>query len=848
MKHCKRILALALSLAMVFSLSVSALAMGTEAVEAEAAVKTVETAQPETSAFVEEMDETPAADDAEEIPNQLENSWRYKDGKPIYPAETSEAGTAMLNAAVGAKTAKGIDISHWQEDINWAKTSTAIDYVIIGCGRVVYDSNNKLYDKVDEKLQRNIQQCVKYGVPMGFYIYSYGHDAKKEANLILNQLKAAGLKPADVAFPIYLDLEDSSLTSKSSKYYMTDAQILSYTTTFCNTITAAGYKAGVYANEDWWKTHLKDSAYNKWERWLARWGEINYSGSWSMWQYTSSGTVSGISGRVDMDYWYGPLPYGSLAATTPNLTSCANAAGGIQLKWERIAQATGYYVYRKTGTGSFTKLTTLNSPGNISYTDTTTKEGTAYTYYIQAYNTYKSGSVSKSSVSLKSVEKSLTRVSSPEVIVDNTPDGIAVRWSEVPNAVNYYVYRHDDTTTTWTQIAKTAAAIRDYEDTTAVPGTSYTYSVLAQTSAAKGGRNKAIDPIVRLVAATPTAANSTNATSAIKVSWAASKGATGYIVWRRTKTTEAWKQIGTASSASYMDTSAANGKSYFYAISAKAGVDQSSMSDSSAAALYLAAPDYTVANVASGIKVSWTVSAAAGEYRIYRKTPEDTKWQLLTKTAADVSSYTDKTVTAGVTYRYAVRACKGSVLGCFFTTGKNLCRLTIPAVTVSNAATGHKISWKKITGAKGYYVYMRASASDSWKKVKDVTSSDTLSYTYTSAASGKSYYYMVKAYNSTYVSAYKSTEKTLFLAAPAHKLSNTTAGIKVSWAKIAGAKSYEIYRRAGTSGSFTKIGSTTTAVTYTDKTAKKGTTYYYRVYAVSDTVKSSYKTVSLKRS
>ncbi len=64
---------------------------------------------------------------------------------------------------------------------------------------------------------------------------------------------------------------------------------------------------------------------------------------------------------------------------------------------------------------------------------------------------------------------------------------------------------------------------------------------------------------------------------------------------------------------------------------------------------------------------------------------------------------------------------------------------------------------------------------------------------------------------------------------------------------MSGAKKYYIYRRKGTSGSFTKIA-TTTSTSYTDKSAKKGSTYYYRVYAYSGSVKSSYKTVSKKRS
>ena len=71
----------------------------------------------------------------------------------------------------------------------------------------------------------------------------------------------------------------------------------------------AGYTVGVYANYNWWTDYLTDSAYDQWSRWIARYASATgYSKNYDMWQYSSTGSVPGISGNVDLDYWYGPFP------------------------------------------------------------------------------------------------------------------------------------------------------------------------------------------------------------------------------------------------------------------------------------------------------------------------------------------------------------------------------------------------------------------------------------------------------------------------------------------------------------------------------------------------------------
>ncbi|MCC8182948.1 MAG: fibronectin type III domain-containing protein, partial [Clostridiales bacterium] len=107
--------------------------------------------------------------------------------------------------------------------------------------------------------------------------------------------------------------------------------------------------------------------------------------------------------------------------------------------------------------------------------------------------------------------------------------------------------------------------------------------------------------------------------------------------------------------------------------------------------------------------------------------------------------------------------------------------LDTPTVSLSNAASGVKVSWDAVNGAEGYYIYRKTSGS-SWKRI-DTLSSDTLSYTDTavSTSSGTTYYYTVCAYAGSVISDYVTNCSILFLAQPSVSLANTSTGVKVSW-------------------------------------------------------------------
>lgn len=187
---------------------------------------------------------------------------------------------------------KGIDVSKWQGDINFKKASKEIDFVIMRIGYGMYESQK------DSKFEANYEGFRNLGVPVGIYHYSYAKsidEAKREASVVLKWLKNRKLN-----LPVYFDIEDKSQINLGKNV------LTSMCDTFCKEIEKAGYWAGIYANKYFFTTYLDyKKLEEKYTIWVAQYNSTNtYSGKYDMWQYTSSGKVSGINGNVDMNYLY----------------------------------------------------------------------------------------------------------------------------------------------------------------------------------------------------------------------------------------------------------------------------------------------------------------------------------------------------------------------------------------------------------------------------------------------------------------------------------------------------------------------------------------------------------------
>lgn len=235
-------------------------------------------------------------------------------------------------------------------------------------------------------------------------------------------------------------------------------------------------------------------------------------------------------------------------------------------------------------------------------------------------------------------------------------------------------------------------------------------------------------------------------------------------------------------------------------------------------------------------KVTWDAVNGAEKYKLMRATKKNGTYSHLITTTKTSITNTSATRSKNYYYKVIVLDAEGKSLDFNESNIVSLtCKLPSPTVDAQNVAkTGKvKLTWKKISGAEKYAVY-RSTKKDSGYTLRFTTKNT--SYTNTNAVPGKKYYYKVKAIdidNRKADSAFnKPVLRSCDLARPViSKIElNSNAKPKVTWKKISGADQYEVFRKVK-DGSYKSIGTTSKSY-YTDKTAKGGKIYYYKVRAL----------------
>lgn len=192
---------------------------------------------------------------------------------------------------------KGIDVSRWQGHIDWAKVKAAgIQFAIIKAG----GSDAGFY--TDLRWEENYRGAKANGIAIGAYYFvgpacTSADAGKADAQRFLSQLAGKQLE-----YPVYIDVEATAPVAKAGA---TAAAIA-----FCRALEAAGYFAGIYSSTySGFRDRLDDSKLTPFTHWVAQYAsKCTYGGAYGIWQYSSTGSVNGISGNVDMDISYIDYP------------------------------------------------------------------------------------------------------------------------------------------------------------------------------------------------------------------------------------------------------------------------------------------------------------------------------------------------------------------------------------------------------------------------------------------------------------------------------------------------------------------------------------------------------------
>ncbi len=194
----------------------------------------------------------------------------------------------------------GIDVSKWNKNIDWKAVANAgIDFAIIRCAYRGYSTGVIVEDPY---FKQNIKGATENGIKVGVYFFT---QAITEAEAVEEASTAIALVEGyKLHFPIFIDTEGIE-GAEGRADNLNKADRTSIVRAFCETVRNAGYKPGIYASKYWYYDNLDTSKLSTYNIWVAQYNtECNYNGRYDMWQHTSSGSVPGITGRVDMNICY----------------------------------------------------------------------------------------------------------------------------------------------------------------------------------------------------------------------------------------------------------------------------------------------------------------------------------------------------------------------------------------------------------------------------------------------------------------------------------------------------------------------------------------------------------------
>lgn len=185
-----------------------------------------------------------------------------------------------------------IDVSYHNGTINWETFAKTGMHTIIRCG---YGDNYASQD--DKKYFENIEACERLGIPHGVYFYSYATNENHLSSEIEHCLRL--INGRELQYPVYFDAEQPG----TQNFSCTAAN------EFCEAVERAGFWAGVYASDSWFKSYMHDLG--NYTKWVARYGNYAPVTQCDMWQFTSKAIINGVptaDGGVDCSYCYRNFP------------------------------------------------------------------------------------------------------------------------------------------------------------------------------------------------------------------------------------------------------------------------------------------------------------------------------------------------------------------------------------------------------------------------------------------------------------------------------------------------------------------------------------------------------------
>ena len=764
---------------------------------------------------------------------------------PKFNAVYGSAGLTHNARFANTKKVYGIDVSYFNTIVDWnAVKKAGIDYAIIRLGYRGY-GNGALV--VDEQFKNNLKNAKAAGVAVGIYFFTQAittAEAVEEARFTVQQLNGAKLE-----MPIYIDIEeiggrlDNAHLSYNAKTNICKA--------FCNTIIKSGYRAGVYASYNWYVNLINGPELAKYyDIWLAHYATSTpYTGEYQMWQYTGQGYVNGIIGNVDLDVYY---MYKGPAAVTD--LKCAQNGAKAKLTWTKSLGAHGYKIYAKNlATNKLSEVadtTATSLTVNIPYAKTR--------FYVKAY--YKIGSNYAYSGYSSGVDAHSTKVSDLAVDADTYYGrvGIALKWTKLYDASGYRVEMYDTTAGKYKVLGYTTS--NKYTVMNLKIATGYKFRVISyynsdKTTAYNSSKSTwgTYSDVLYVGTKTGQVVNVKAAPvsdSQIKVSWEKiSEKCDGYQVVFKDEYTgkSSVYQVSGKDSLTYTAGSLAAGRRYKITVRAYYLLGGKKMpgvfADYIEMAPKCAAPkNFKVSKqTKDSCVLAWDKVSGANGYKVYEYI--DNKYELVDVTK-DTKLAIDELDMLKV-YKYRVwpyRTFEGKDhLG----VASSLLTVDLLEKPSGFKVTGYtdnsvSMTWKTLSGADKYEVYVYSSATKAYKKYKTVTKSNC-----TVSGLKKNTYYYVKV-RALYNGQYSKFSAAQLISTKCSTPTGFRRGAlgstyqKLSWKHVAGSTGYWIYKYNPSTKKFYKFKEVGKVTSVTLTGLKRNSEHRYKIYAVRKTALRTY--------
>jgi parallel beta-helix repeat protein len=442
-------------------------------------------------------------------------------------------------------------------------------------------------------------------------------------------------------------------------------------------------------------------------------------------------------------------------AAPTNVVASAGS-GQVSLTWAASAGATSYDVLRSTVSGGPYTLVKSGIVGT-SYVDAGLTNGTTYYYVVQAANA--------GSTSPNSAQVSATPVAPPaaptNVVATASNAQVSLTWAASAGATSYNVLRATASGGPYT-LVKSGTVATSYVDQGLTNGTTYYYVVQAVNAGGTSPNSTQVSATPVAPPAAPTNLTATASSGQVSLTWAASPGATTYLVRRSTAAGGPFTAIwGWFPATSFVDKGLTNGTTYYYVVQAanKGGTSPYSAPVSAKPGAFPPAPTNVSASGGNGtVNLTWSASAGATSYNVLRSTVSGGPYTTVPGGSGIVAtSFVDKGLTNGTTYYYVVQAVNavGTSPNSAQVSATPVAPPAAPTNVVATASSGQvSLTWTGSPGATSYLVRRSTVSGGPYTAIWGWF--PATSYVDKGLTSGTTYYYVVQAANKGGISPYSA--------------------------------------------------------------------------------------------